>query len=58
MTDAQRQLMDDLQISAKKDVEIKANVFTGREEMFAFDRTISRLSEMQTEEYWQIRNPS
>lgn len=28
------------------------SLFTGEEEMFAFDRTISRLVEMQTEEYW------
>uniref|UniRef100_A0A671SQL9 Lactation elevated protein 1-like n=1 Tax=Sinocyclocheilus anshuiensis TaxID=1608454 RepID=A0A671SQL9_9TELE len=27
-------------------------IFTGEEEVFAFQRTVSRLTEMQTEEYW------
>lgn len=48
-TDEQRMLMDDLSIEKQ---DAKANVFTGEEEIFAFDRTVSRLSEMQTEEYW------
>lgn len=30
-----------------------ASIFTGEEEIFAFDRTVSRLSEMQTGEYWE-----
>lgn len=30
-----------------------ASIFTGEEELFAFDRTISRLTEMQTLNYWQ-----
>jgi protein AFG1 len=30
-----------------------ASIFTGDEEIFAFDRTVSRLSEMQTSEYWE-----
>lgn len=30
-----------------------ASIFTGDEEIFAFDRTMSRLSEMQTCEYWE-----
>ena len=29
-----------------------ASIFTGEEELFAFDRTVSRLKEMQTQEYW------
>ena len=29
-----------------------ASIFTGQEEIFAFDRTVSRLSEMQTSDYW------
>lgn len=33
-----------------------ANVFTGDEEAFAFDRTISRLAEMQGNEYWELWN--
>jgi predicted ATPase len=32
---------------------LAANVFTGDEEVFAFDRTKSRLTEMQSPEYWQ-----
>lgn len=28
------------------------SMFTGEEEIFAFQRTISRLTEMQTEQYW------
>lgn len=48
--DDSRTLMDDLSLSSK---EASANVFTGDEEIFAFDRTLSRLSEMQTEVYWK-----
>jgi len=29
------------------------SMFTGEEEIFAFQRTISRLTEMQTEQYWK-----
>ena len=28
-------------------------MFTAEEELFAFDRTISRLTEMQTRSYWE-----
>ena len=31
----------------------QASIFTGEEELFAFERTVSRLTEMQTEDYWQ-----
>ncbi|XP_022089927.1 AFG1-like ATPase isoform X2 [Acanthaster planci] len=49
--DDRRMLMDDLNI--KMDASsISASIFTGEEELFAFERTISRLTEMQTEEYW------
>ncbi|XP_051172910.1 putative ATPase N2B [Leptopilina boulardi] len=51
-TDEKRALMDDLQISHGSE-DHKSNIFTGEEELFAFDRTVSRLSEMQTTEYWQ-----
>jgi len=43
-------LMDDLGIKAE-DAK-STSIFTGEEEIFAFDRTISRISEMQTKEYW------
>ncbi|CAM1291976.1 LACE1 (predicted) [Pycnogonum litorale] len=51
ITDEQRVLMDDLKIGDKSD-NADANIFTGSEEVFAFDRTVSRLSEMQTSDYW------
>ncbi|OWA52238.1 Lactation elevated protein 1 [Hypsibius exemplaris] len=44
-------LMDDLGIGYA-DENAKANVFTGDEELFAVHRTISRLKEMQKEDYW------
>ncbi|XP_051578182.1 AFG1-like ATPase isoform X1 [Myxocyprinus asiaticus] len=43
-------LLDDLGIS--KDARSSLAIFTGEEEVFAFQRTVSRLTEMQTEEYW------
>lgn len=46
-----RVLMDDLNIKVG-DVNASSNIFTGEEELFAFDRTVSRLAEMQTPEYW------
>ncbi|XP_076444893.1 AFG1-like ATPase isoform X2 [Babylonia areolata] len=49
--DANRALMDDLGIHAASQNQ-HASIFTGEEELFAFDRTISRLTEMQTQEYW------
>ena len=33
----------------------QASIFTGEEEMFAFERVRSRLAEMQTDEYWNER---
>jgi len=49
-SDEHRALMDDLGIGAEGS---KASIFTGEEEIFAFDRTMSRLAEMQTKEYWE-----
>jgi protein AFG1 len=49
ISDENRMLMDDLKI--EKD-DATASIFTGDEEIFAFDRTISRLTQMQSEEYW------
>ncbi|CAH1959611.1 unnamed protein product [Acanthoscelides obtectus] len=53
ITDDQRMLMDDLKIG---DQDLSANIFTGDEEIFAFDRTVSRLTEMQSEDYWGGKN--
>lgn len=49
ISDEHRMLMDDLKIG---DNDLSTNIFTGDEEIFAFDRTVSRLSEMQSEDYW------
>lgn len=35
-----------------------ASIFTGEEELFAYDRTVSRLSEMQTQDYWAMWDTS
>ncbi|KTG41554.1 hypothetical protein cypCar_00043968, partial [Cyprinus carpio] len=43
-------LLDDLGIS--RDAGSSLAIFTGEEEVFAFQRTVSCLTEMQTEEYW------
>ncbi|XP_045764632.1 putative ATPase N2B isoform X2 [Maniola jurtina] len=50
--DADRALMDDLSIT-KDSEDAKAAIFTGEEEMFACDRCLSRIMEMQTDEYWE-----
>ncbi|GAB0093187.1 N2B [Sergentomyia squamirostris] len=49
--DEHRALMDDLNIKIGSE-NASSNIFTGEEELFAFDRTMSRLAEMQTPEYW------
>ncbi|XP_009461633.1 PREDICTED: lactation elevated protein 1 [Nipponia nippon] len=46
-----RVLMDDLELS--QDSAKGLSMFTGEEEIFAFQRTVSRLTEMQTEQYWK-----
>ncbi|KAL7873119.1 hypothetical protein AOLI_G00121900 [Acnodon oligacanthus] len=43
-------LIDDLGL--KRDAASSLSIFTGEEEVFAFQRTVSRLTEMQSEEYW------
>nr|UYR00244.1 putative ATPase N2B [Plectrocnemia conspersa] len=50
--DLDRVLMDDLGINTDSE-NAKASIFTGEEEIFAFDRCISRITEMQTQEYWE-----
>ncbi|XP_075270383.1 AFG1-like ATPase isoform X2 [Opisthocomus hoazin] len=46
-----RVLMDDLDLSQESAKGL--SMFTGEEEAFAFQRTVSRLTEMQTEQYWK-----
>ena len=48
-----RMLIDDLGIKAAESGSMDASVFSGEEELFAFDRTMSRLTEMQTKDYWR-----
>ncbi|XP_062267895.1 lactation elevated protein 1 homolog B isoform X2 [Platichthys flesus] len=45
-----RQLLDDLGLSGE--AAERLTLFTAEEEIFAFRRTVSRLTEMQTESYW------
>ncbi|XP_032441777.1 lactation elevated protein 1 homolog B [Xiphophorus hellerii] len=45
-----RQLLDDLGLS--NEAAERLTLFTAEEEIFAFQRTVSRLREMQTEAYW------
>lgn len=52
VADEYRVLMDDLDMS-KDDKNV--NIFTGEEELFAFDRTISRISEMVSQDYWESK---
>jgi len=51
--DANRMLIDDLGIKAADTGSLDSGVFSGEEELFAFDRTVSRLTEMQTKDYWK-----
>ena len=46
-------LIDDLGLQASTDGSLDSGVFSGEEELFAFDRTVSRLTEMQTKDYWK-----
>ena len=49
-------LMDDL--SALHPSSVTSTLFTGEEEVFAFRRTVSRMYELQTAEYWASAGPS
>jgi len=51
--DENRMLIDDLGIKASDGGSLDSGVFSGEEELFAFDRTVSRLTEMQTKDYWK-----
>ena len=46
--DSYRMLMDDLKLSK---TTATASIFTGEDEIFAFRRTVSRLTEMRTQEF-------
>jgi len=48
-----RLLIDDLGLKAADKGSLDSGVFSGEEELFAFDRTVSRLTEMQTKDYWK-----
>jgi len=45
-------ILDDLKID-QDETSVAMNIFSGAEEEFAFQRALSRLNEMQTEEYWE-----
>ena len=47
-----RNLIVDLGIRASSEGSLDAGVFSGEEELFAFDRTTSRMTEMQSKDYW------
>eukprot|EP00127_Corallochytrium_limacisporum_P005933 Clim_evm10s215 gene=Clim_evmTU10s215 len=51
LDDGSRLLMDDLKLNEEN--ASKASIFTGEDEVFAFQRCVSRLVEMQTEKYWK-----
>ncbi|KAI2798400.1 Lactation elevated protein 1 [Blomia tropicalis] len=53
--DDNRKLMDDLGIQLGKSENSSASIFSGEEELFAFGRTLSRISEMQTSAYWNYK---
>lgn len=56
LDDEQRKLMDDLGIRPdSNDGKATASLFSGEEEIFAFDRALSRIAEMQTDDYWNKR---
>ncbi|XP_037304736.2 lactation elevated protein 1 homolog B isoform X1 [Pungitius pungitius] len=51
-----RQLLDDLGLSGE--AAERLTLFTAEEEIFAFQRTVSRLTEMQSESYWMTGDRS
>ena len=46
-----RALIDDLGLSSKDGK--KLSFITGEDEVFAFSRAVSRITEMQTHQYWE-----
>jgi len=53
--DKHRLIMDDLGIKLG-DVDSTSSLFTFEEELFAIKRTVSRLTEMMSEQYWSDQN--
>ena len=55
--DEQRKLLDDLGVTDADtaDGRAAASLVRGEEEAFALDRTVSRMHEMQTQDYWDKR---
>ncbi len=45
-------------MSSQGSQDYSASIFTGEEEIFAFERTVSRLVEMKGEEYWNLDRKS
>eukprot|EP00730_Choanoeca_flexa_P001225 TRINITY_DN10538_c0_g1_i4.p1 TRINITY_DN10538_c0_g1~~TRINITY_DN10538_c0_g1_i4.p1 ORF type:complete len:449 (+),score=87.81 TRINITY_DN10538_c0_g1_i4:114-1460(+) len=52
LTDSKRMLMDDLNLDMS--ALDNASIFTGEDEIFAWQRLVSRLGEMQSKEYWEM----
>ena len=48
---ATHRLMDDLKLTSK--AAANTSIFTGEDEAFAWSRLVSRLNEMQSEQYWE-----
>jgi hypothetical protein len=46
-------LFNDIELDLDKKIQKNSSIFTGEEEMFAFERAVSRLIEMQGEEWIQ-----
>jgi protein AFG1 len=53
--DEHRTLIDDLGLSGKEGKNL--SFITGEDEIFAFSRAVSRITEMQTHQYWESIEP-
>lgn len=53
--DEHRTLIDDLGLSSKEGKSL--SFITGEDEVFAFSRAVSRITEMQTHQYWESIEP-
>ncbi|CAH8560110.1 unnamed protein product [Schistosoma turkestanicum] len=60
-----RQLIDDLKVNmdhstttTNNNNHMKASIFTGEEDLFAYSRTLSRLHEMRSTLYWNQSGPN